>query len=130
LGFLKSRFLHGGQMKRSSRALRKLILLKIYTHLQDNYGISIERDEFINDRLHPHQLDAILAFKSDLVLDSLRGAIDRIEEETFGLCVLCKREIPQDAIEENPVRRFCEHCEHLYSGPHHRVEEAHHSPTL
>ncbi|HEX9658616.1 MAG TPA: hypothetical protein VGB89_17045 [Bacteroidota bacterium] len=117
-------------MKRSNRATRKMILLKIYNHLQDHYGINVERDEFINDRLHTHQLDAILAFKSDLVLDSLRGAIDRIEEKTFGLCVLCKGEIAQDAIEENPVRRFCERCEHRYSGSHHHVEEAHHSPTL
>ncbi len=91
--------------------MRRAVLDKLFDHLEESYGIDWTRESFVDDQLSLHQIDAILAFKSDPTLDELRGALDRIEAGTFGECISCKQVISQDVLDSDPTRRVCSGCE-------------------
>jgi len=98
-------------MRKSKRAMRRAVLDKLFDHLEECYGIDWTRESFVDEQLSLHQIDAILAFKSDPTLDELRGALDRIETGTFGLCISCKKVISQEVLDADPSRRVCSGCE-------------------
>lgn len=101
-------------MKKSSRHMRRIILERLYTHLKESYSIST--NELLNgDHASLHQVDSILAFKSDSRLDELRAALERLEEDVFGLCLSCKEEIDPGLMDADPTRRLCEKCERVFS---------------
>lgn len=102
-------------MKKSSRHMRHVILGRLYTHLQDQYSISLSESFPLEDRLSLHQLDAMMAFRSDPLLDELRAALDRLEDGTFGLCLSCKEEIDEEMMDQDPTRRMCVRCERVYN---------------
>ena len=95
--------------------MRHVILGRLYTHLQDQYSISLPASLPLEDRHTLHQLDAMLAFRSDPLLVELRAALDRLEDGTFGLCLSCKEEIDEDLMDRDPTRRMCVRCERVYS---------------
>lgn len=95
--------------------MRHVILGRLYTHLQDRYSIILPEAFSLEDRVSLHQLDAMLAFRSDPLLDELRAALARIEDGTFGLCLSCKKEIDEDVMDRDPTRRMCDRCERVYS---------------
>jgi RNA polymerase-binding transcription factor DksA len=39
------------------------------------------------------------------------GALDRIEDGTFGKCQACGKEIPQERLDAVPYTQFCVSCE-------------------
>jgi hypothetical protein len=98
-------------MKKSKRAMRRAVLCKLFEHLEKYYGFEWSRETFVDGQLSLPQIDAILAFKSDPQLDEFRGALVRLENGTFGLCISCRGSISQDVLEVDPVRRFCQDCE-------------------
>jgi RNA polymerase-binding transcription factor DksA len=100
---------------KSKRVLRRAILVRLYDHLLDAYGVDGPREAFVNGQLTVHEIDALLAFKSDPRIDDLRGALDRLELGQFGNCIACKREIDQERLDVDPVLRLCSQCEQLYS---------------
>jgi RNA polymerase-binding transcription factor DksA len=100
-------------MKKSKRVMRKKILRSLFMHLVETYDIGISEDRFV-DELSLSQIDALLAFKSDLRIEELRCALDRLEEGTYGDCVLCKRAIDHESLDRDPARRYCEQCEKTY----------------
>ncbi|MDH3252255.1 MAG: hypothetical protein OEM41_05640 [Ignavibacteria bacterium] len=100
-------------MKKSKRVMRKKILRSLFLHLVETYDIGINEDRFI-DELSLNQIDALLAFKSDLRIEELRCALDRLEEGIYGNCVLCKRQINHEYLESDPARRYCEQCEKTF----------------
>ena len=102
-------------MKKSSRQIRHDILVRLYTHLREQYTISLPEFSPLEERISIHQLDAMLAFKSDPRLEELRAALDRLRDGTFGLCLGCKEEIDDDALDIDPARRMCSRCERVYS---------------
>ncbi|MBM2841485.1 MAG: DksA C4-type protein [Bacteroidetes bacterium] len=102
-------------MKKSSRHLRRVLLGKLYAHLEEHYSISPPDDFSLEHRISLHQLDAILAFKSDSYLDELRSAFERLEDGTFGFCLSCKDRIEDNLMGADPTRRLCERCELVYS---------------
>lgn len=95
--------------------MRHVILGRLYTHLQDFYSISLQEVFPLEDGVPLHQLDAMLAFRSDPLLDELRAALDRLEDGTFGLCLGCKGEIGEELMDRDPTRRMCDRCERVYS---------------
>jgi len=105
-------------MKKSKRTMRRVILRSIYHHLQEYYDIGLNEHEFTAGEMSPHQIDAILAFKTDPRLDELRSALDRLEEDVYGSCIRCKGGIGQVALDHDPARRFCDECEKAYSTLH------------
>jgi RNA polymerase-binding transcription factor DksA len=110
---------------KSKRVLRRAILVRLYDHLLDAYGLDWPRDSFVSGQLSIHEIDALLAFKSDPRIEELRSALDRLEQGSFGMCIACKREIHPDLLDADPALRLCDQCEHLYS--HMRVVS--HQPT-
>ena len=99
----------------STDAIRHTILSKLNQHLQENFSISLPREGFVDQEPYLHQIDALLAFKSDPRLDELRNALSRLEEGTFGICLSCKGPISEEALDANPVQRVCAKCEKKYS---------------
>ncbi len=98
-------------MKKSKRAVRRKIMHSLFLHLSERYAFS-EID--INVDMSIHQLDALLAFKSDLRIEELRSALDRLEDGTYGSCILCKKPITTAALDDDPAIRYCEQCERTY----------------
>ena len=95
--------------------MRRVILDRLYTHLRECYSINSSDELFNGEEASLEQVDSILAFKSDPLLDELRSALERLEEGTFGFCLSCKEEIEFQLMDVDPTRRFCERCEQVYS---------------
>jgi len=99
----------------STEVMRQTILSKLNQHLQENYSISLPREGSAEQQPSLHQIDAVLAFKSDSQLNELRNALSRLEEGTFGVCLGCKSPISEEVLSTNPIQRLCERCEKRYS---------------
>jgi RNA polymerase-binding transcription factor DksA len=112
-------------MKRSRRAMRRLVLSRMYDLLDITYDIGMNREEFIGEWASVHEIEAVLAFRSDPRLDELRGALERIDDGSYGVCLGCKMEIDQRLLEEEPARRLCEKCEKEYNRSSTVYMEAH-----
>ncbi len=97
-------------MQKTTRSMRRAVLSKLFEHLKENYGLDWSEEIFDDSRLSVHQLDAVLAFKSDFVLDELRSALDRLEEGTYGVCIRCKGAIDEDVLSGDPTQRLCPSC--------------------
>jgi RNA polymerase-binding transcription factor DksA len=104
-------------MKRSRRAMRRLVLSRMFDLLEQKYGIDIDREEFLGERVSLHEIDAVLAFKSDPHLDELRGALERIDDGSYGVCIGCKTEIGQRLLDDDPACRICAKCVKEYNRP-------------
>lgn len=98
-------------MQNNVRSLQRTVLSKLFDHLQEHYGVDSSRDFFVDGRLNLHQIDALLAFKSDPQLNELRAALDRLEHGTYGVCITCKRPISREVLERDPGRCLCAGCE-------------------
>jgi RNA polymerase-binding transcription factor DksA len=98
-------------MQRSERAMRLVIISHLFEHLRKAYQLEWLRKTFKNGQISDGEIDALLAFKTDPKLDSLRGALVRLKERTFGFCLNCKQEIMQRLLDLDPGRRLCSGCE-------------------
>ncbi len=98
-------------MQNGVRSLQRAVLSKLFDHLREYYGVDSTRDFFAEGRLNLHQIDALLAFKTDPELDELRAALDRLERGTYGVCITCKHPISREILERDPGRRICAGCE-------------------
>ena len=98
-------------MHKTAKVMRRVMLSRLYRHLQQQYDFNRSRDAFLDGTLTDHELDAILAFKSDQWLSELRNALNRISDGTYGVCISCKRRIPQRMLDVDPILRLCGECE-------------------
>ena len=89
--------------------MRRAILSRLFDILQEHYPTEYTREWFVSRPLH--EIDAVLAFKSETLLDELRQALDRLEEGKFGICISCKGEISQEILDAEPTQRLCQVCE-------------------
>ncbi|MEW6512180.1 MAG: hypothetical protein AB1428_14610 [Bacteroidota bacterium] len=104
-------------MQRSKRAIRRAVLGRMFDLIEQTYGMEMNREQFTGGTLSHHEIDAILSFRSDPRLEELRGALERIEDGTFGVCIGCKHEIAEKTLESDPARRMCPVCEREFSKP-------------
>ena len=102
-------------MSKNKRAVRCAILCRLFEHLENAYGIDWSRDLFVNGQLSLHQIDALLAFKSDALIDELRSALERLDAGVYGTCMRCKRKIGDALLDHDPARRVCVECEEEFS---------------
>ena len=109
-------------MSRSKRVMRRRILQSLFDHLELNYGLEHIRESLINGQFTDREIDAVLAFKSDSRLDELRGALARLENGTYGICIGCKKMITQQSLDIDLTRRLCSDCERQFS---HRLVAVH-----
>jgi RNA polymerase-binding transcription factor DksA len=57
------------------------------------------------------EIHALMAFRNDPILEELRGALSRVDNGTFGICLGCKRTMAPALLTNDPMRRFCFECE-------------------
>lgn len=81
----------------------------------------------MSEQIFEWEIDGILAFKSDSRLDELRGALERLENGTYGTCIGCKRQIRQADLDKDLTRRVCDRCEREFIN---RLVETHASESL
>ncbi|MER3523507.1 MAG: hypothetical protein C4326_05410 [Ignavibacteria bacterium] len=105
-------------MTKSKRVMRRAILSKLVDHLREHYA-EFPGDEMVQGDLSLHDLDALLAFKSDPELEELRNALVRLEKGTYGICLSCKRSISQEVLDNDPTQRVCSMCEQKFIGAVH-----------
>lgn len=98
-------------MIKSKRAMRRTILGKLYEVLQEQGSVAVTRESFLEGQFMHHELDALLAFKSDTQMLELRRALERLEDGTLDVCISCKGRIPQAVLDTDPTRRICDRCE-------------------
>jgi RNA polymerase-binding transcription factor DksA len=84
-----------------SKAARIAMEKEVVKILRERYAQSVEKSVPIR---------YCLDFKADARLLELRDAIQRMEEGTYGICLLCKAEIPQYMLEDSPTTLLCESC--------------------
>jgi hypothetical protein len=113
-------------MRKSKRVMRRAVLGKLFDHLVEFYGIEGTRESFVDGQFSHHQVDAILAFKSDTTLDELQSALDRLDAGTYGVCISCKKDIGPEVLDSDPARRVCSTCEQEIS----HVAQLHYAPHL
>lgn len=104
-------------MKRSKRSLRQVVLGRMFELLDRSYGIDMSREQFVGTALSHHELEAILSFKSDPQLEELHGALSRIDDNTYGVCIGCKQSIAEEVLVVDPARRVCVACEREFNKP-------------
>jgi len=102
-------------MRMSARAMRRVVLRRLFDVLEQRYGIELDRVAFSADSVSLHEIDAALSFKSDPCLEELRGALDRIDDGSYGVCIGCKTPIGWRLLVDEPARRMCEKCEQEYN---------------
>jgi DnaK suppressor protein len=55
-------------------------------------------------------LDRMMAFRTSPWFYEIRAALRRIEEGSYGTCLMCKASIPFDFLARRPTARLCLHC--------------------
>jgi len=105
--------------------MRGVVLRRMFDLLEQTYGIDVDRDDFAGERTSLHEIDAVLAFKSDPRLVELRGALERIDDGSFGVCIGCKSDIDQRLLDEDPACRMCGKCESEYNRSSSEYMESH-----
>ncbi len=100
-------------MRQNTERIRRVILSRLYDHLLEQYVVPWPREPFVRGTATEHEIDAVLAFRSDEYLDELRTALDRLKCGTYGICLSCKGRIPVDMLVLNPARRLCSVCEEV-----------------
>lgn len=96
---------------RHQRQIRRAVLSRLYTHMRDVYSYEGARESFIDGSVTLGELESIVAFKSDPVLDELLCVLERMATGTYGQCIGCKRPIASNILLQEPARRLCELCE-------------------
>ncbi len=56
------------------------------------------------------ELDMILTDREKQKLKQIDDAIDRIEDETYGLCEECGTKIPKSRLKAMPFAKYCVEC--------------------
>jgi len=96
---------------RHQRQIRRAVLSRLYTHMRDVYNYEGAREAFLDGSVSLGELESILAFKSDPVLDELLGVLERMATGTYGQCIGCKQSIASNVLLQDPAQRLCELCE-------------------
>ena len=99
-------------MKDSKAVMKRMVLNRLYDHLSEHYSIPQSRTLFVESPSYDHSVDAATAFKSDIQIEELSRALERIDRGVFGSCLCCGRRIPLGDLREDPCRRLCRTCEH------------------
>jgi DnaK suppressor protein len=62
------------------------------------------------------EIDYTLGENSEEVLSQIDAALQRIEDETFGTCTNCGKEIPLERLEVSPWASLCIDCKRRSEG--------------
>jgi len=97
--------------------------------MRDVYDYEGARGQFVDGSVSLGELESILAFKSDPVIDELLCVLERMATGTYGQCIGCKRPIDSSILLQDPARRLCELCEE-HVGAHAFIEASQSSRVI
>jgi DnaK suppressor protein len=90
----------------------------IQSQLRSNDGASapVQLDQEIGrltrmDALQQQQMALHARRRLEIQLSQVRGALVRVNKGEFGLCALCKQDIPPQRLELTPEAPFCIACQ-------------------
>jgi hypothetical protein len=98
-------------MQADKREMRRSILSLLLDRLRATYELELPELSRGIDELSMYELKALLCFRSDSKLDELRGALTRLDNGRFGICIGCKKRIDWSLLLSDPGRRVCPDCE-------------------
>ncbi|MCF6094757.1 TraR/DksA C4-type zinc finger protein [Microaerobacter geothermalis] len=118
----------------------------ITKRLQDNHHYGMEEPlntsvgELSGYDNHPADLgselfergkDLALNEHNEHQLEEIISALDRLEEGTYGICVICGKEIPYERLEAVPTTRYCiEHQPNKFASETRPIEEQFMAPPF
>ncbi len=68
------------------------------------------------------ELNSYFRTRGGRYLNHLDKALERIEKGTYGICIFCGNEIPEDRLEEVPHTRHCVPCKSQQDNNHESEE--------
>jgi RNA polymerase-binding transcription factor DksA len=98
-------------MQADKCAMRRLILSLLLDRLRGRYELELHDLTHGIDDPSMFELDGLLSFRSDSKLEELRGALTRLDNDKFGICIGCKNRIDWSLLLSDPARRICPGCE-------------------
>lgn len=70
----------------------------------------VQDEADISDRAEDYEERASKVDTLEKRLGNVNGALERIENETYGFCEKCRKEIEEDRLEANPAATTCKAC--------------------
>jgi hypothetical protein len=98
-------------MKVYRLVMRRSIVTLLVHRLKECCDIELPGGARSIEGFSNHELGSLLSLGSDPRLDELSGALDRLQNGTFGKCSECKSRIGWSLLLRDPVRRVCPDCE-------------------
>jgi RNA polymerase-binding transcription factor DksA len=72
----------------------------------DTENSNADRNE-VADQIENYEGNTAILKQLEIQLGDVKSALAKIEEGTYGICEVCKKEIPEARLEANPSARTC-----------------------
>jgi RNA polymerase-binding transcription factor DksA len=97
--------------------MRRLIVSLLVDRLRASHELEFPTGTHVLDGITDYEIEALLSIRNDPKIDELRGALIRLENRTFGICVGCRSRIGWSLLLRDPCRRVCPDCENEFRNP-------------
>ena len=106
------RDMEGNQAMKVYRVvMRRLIVSLLVDRLKVSHDLEFPAGTHAIDGITDYEIEALLSVRNDPKIDELRGALVRLENRTFGICIGCRSRIGWSLLLRDPCRRVCSDCE-------------------
>lgn len=104
-------------MKVYRLVMRRTIVALLVDRLKASHDLEFPSGAHALDGISNYEIETLLSVRSDSQIDELRGALDRLDNRTFGICIGCKSRIDWSLLLRDPRRRVCPDCEDEFRNP-------------
>jgi RNA polymerase-binding transcription factor DksA len=104
-------------MKVYRLVMRRAILALLIDRLKESHDLEFPSGAQAIDGISEYEVETLLSIRSDPKIDELRGALTRLDNRTFGVCIGCKTRIDWSLLFRSPCRRVCSDCEEEFRNP-------------
>lgn len=104
-------------MKVYRLVMRRAIISLLIDRLKASHDLEFPSGAQAIDGISEYEVETLLSIRSDTRIDELRGALTRLDNRTFGVCIGCKTRIDWSILLRNPCRRVCPECEEEFRNP-------------
>jgi RNA polymerase-binding transcription factor DksA len=104
-------------MKVYRLVMRRTIVALLVDRLKASHDLEFPSGTHALDGISNYEIEALLSVRNDPQIDELRGALDRLDNRTFGICIGCRTRIDWSLLLRDPCRRVCPDCEHEFRNP-------------
>jgi DnaK suppressor protein len=102
--------------KKRLLTMRGEILNKARKLKEDSYTLGTDGIQDMADAAsNSYNVDILMSISdNDLgILKEIDNALDKIKNETYGICEECEEKISEKRLEANPVARYCITCKRM-----------------